>query len=356
MTDQLSHQKYNDEKSWKFPWLRLSLGIAGTIFCCLVAASIGSVGISPYSTLLIALSRVPFIDISQTWPESWDTILWKLRFPRVVLALIVGAALSVSGATFQGLFRNPLADPYLIGVASGASLGATIVFLTGIPFSYGNISILPIASFVGGLIAVSVAYGIAVRSSNTHLTTLILAGVAIGSFATAISSLLMIKSDPDLRVVLSWILGGFIKAQWSHSLFLIPYLIPGLVVTFAYSRILNTMQLDEEYASSLGVNIERTKKILILVATMMTAAVVSFSGLIGFVGLVAPHVARLIWDSDFRTLIPMAAIVGGCFLVIADLVARTILSPGEIPVGIVTALCGAPFFIYLLLRNRQDTT
>ncbi len=356
MTDQTSHTRLNHEKSRKFPWLRLSVGILGAIVCCLVAASVGSVGINPTSTVLIALSRVPIIDVSQTWPESWDTILWKLRFPRVILALIVGASLSVSGATFQGLFRNPLADPYLIGVASGASLGATVVFLTGIPFSYGGISILPIASFTGALIAVSIAYGIAVRSTSTRLTTLILAGVAIGSFSTAIASLLMLKSDPDLRVVLSWIMGGFIKAQWSHSLFLIPYLLPGFIITFAYSRILNTMQLDEEYASSLGVNIERTKKILILVATMMTAAVVSFSGLIGFVGLVAPHVVRLIWHSDFRTLIPMAAIVGGCFLVIADLIARTVLSPGEIPVGIVTALCGAPFFIYLLIRNRQDTT
>ena len=356
MSEHAPRLRSNHEKSWKFPWLRISLGIFGTIVCCLVAASIGSVGINPNSTLLIALSRVPMIDISQTWPDSWDTILWKLRFPRIILAFIVGASLSVSSATFQGLFRNPLADPYLIGVASGASLGATVVFLTGIPFIYGGISILPIASFTGGLIAVFVAYGIAVRSSSTRLTTLILAGVAIGSFTTAISSLLMLRSDPDLRVVLSWIMGGFIKAQWNHSLFLIPYLLPGFILTFAYSRILNTMQLDEEYASSLGVNIERTKKILILVATMMTAAVVSFSGLIGFVGLVAPHIVRLIWDSDFRTLIPMAAIVGGCFLVIADLIARTILSPGEIPVGIVTALCGAPFFIYLLLRNRQNTT
>ena len=206
-----------------FPWRRFAIALIGSGICCLLAASVGSVSIDPITTLNITLSRLPFVDIAQTWPQSLDTILWNLRFPRVILALLVGASLSVAGATYQGLFRNPLADPYFIGVASGAALGATIVFLSGIPFATGNFSFLPVASFVGGISSVSIAYLIARKSTGTGLPTLILAGVAIGSFATAMTSVLMIRSEPDLRPLLSWIMGGFIRAKWSDSLFLLPY-------------------------------------------------------------------------------------------------------------------------------------
>ena len=337
-----------------FPWRRFAIALIGSGICCLLAASVGSVSIDPITTLNITLSRLPFVDIEKTWPQSQDTILWNLRFPRVILALLVGASLSVAGATYQGLFRNPLADPYFIGVASGAALGATIVFLSGIPFATGNFSFLPVASFVGGISSVSIAYLIARKSTGTGLPTLILAGVAIGSFATAMTSVLMIRSEPDLRPLLSWIMGGFIRAKWSDSLFLLPYFTFGVILILAYSRILNSLQLDEEYATSIGVNVEKTKKILILVSTIITAAAVSFSGLIGFVGLVAPHVVRMLWGTDYRILIPMSAVIGGGFLVICDLIARTVVNPGEIPVGIVTAIFGAPFFIYLLIRKRSE--
>ncbi len=336
-----------------FPWIRMAFCLLAAFLCCILAALIGSVTIAPDAAIAITFTHLPFIEIENDWPVSWDIILWELRYPRIALAMLVGAALSVSGATYQGLFRNPLADPYLIGVASGAALGATIVFLSGIPSAIGGVSILPIAAFIGGIGAVTGAYTLARMSTGTPLTTLILAGVAIGSFSTAVASILMLRSDPDLRPVLSWLMGGFIRAQWSQSLYLLPYLIVGFAIVFSYSRILNAMQLEEEYASSIGVNVERTKKVLILTATVITAAAVSFSGLIGFVGLVAPHTARLIWGSDFRNLIPMSALLGGCFLVLSDLVARTIVSPGELPVGIITSIVGAPFFIYLLIRNRS---
>ena len=337
-----------------FPWIRTAFCLLAAFLCCILAALIGSVTIAPDAAIAITFTRLPFIEIKNDWPVSWNIILWELRYPRIALAMLVGAALSVSGATYQGLFRNPLADPYLIGVASGAALGATIVFLSGIPSVIAGVSILPIAAFIGGIGAVTAAYTLARRSTGTPLTTLILAGVAIGSFTTAVASILMLRSDPDLRPILSWLMGGFIRAQWSQSLYLLPYLILGFTVVFTYSRILNAMQLEEDYASSVGVNVEKTKKILILTATVITAAAVSFSGLIGFVGLVAPHTARLIWGSDFRNLIPMSALLGGCFLVLSDLVARTIVSPGELPVGIITSLVGAPFFIYLLVRNRSN--
>ncbi|SVA97896.1 uncharacterized protein METZ01_LOCUS150750, partial [marine metagenome] len=231
--------------------------LLAAFLCCILAALIGSVTIAPDAAIAITFTHLPFIEIKNDWPASWDIILWELRYPRIALAMLVGAALSVSGATYQGLFRNPLADPYLIGVASGAALGATIVFLSDIPSAIGGVSILPIAAFIGGIGAVTAAYTLARMSTGTPLTTLILAGVAIGSFSTAVASILMLRSDPDLRPVLSWLMGGFIRAQWSQSLYLLPYLIVGFAIVFSYSRILNAMQLEEEYASSIGVNVER---------------------------------------------------------------------------------------------------
>ena len=336
-----------------YPWQRLLVGLAVLIAVGLLAAAGGSVPMPPLTVVKIIAAKASVLDISASWPESWETIIWQLRLPRVVLAAVVGAALAISGATYQGLFRNPLADPYLIGVASGAGLGATVVLVTGVPHSFQGISLLPLAAFVGGLAAVTVAYLIARQSVGLPLTTLILAGVAIASLTGAVTTLLMIRSDPDLRPVLSWLLGGFISAQWKHNLVILPYLVPSVLVVLAYSRVLNVLQLDEEHSRQLGVNVERTKLLLIGAASLATAAAVSFSGLIGFVGLIAPHAVRIVWGVDYRTLLPMAAIIGAAFLVIADLVARTVASPSELPVGIVTAFCGAPFFLYLLRRRGR---
>jgi iron complex transport system permease protein len=318
----------------------------------ILAAGIGAVAIPPLTVVKIVVSRAPFLDLAQSWPDTWDTITWQLRLPRIVLAGFVGGALAMSGATYQGLFRNPLADPYLIGVASGAGLGATIVLLTDVPSHFSGLSLLPVAAFAGAVIAVAIAYTVARSSEGMPLTTLILAGVAVASLAGAATSLLMIRSDPDLRPVLNWLLGGFASAQWNQSAFIAPYLAVGAVIMLAYGRILNVLQLDEEHAQQLGVNPGRTKVVLIAAASLTTAAAVSFSGLIGFVGLIAPHAVRLVWGPDYRALLPMAAVVGAGFLILADLVARTVVSPSELPVGVVTAFCGAPFFLYLLRRRR----
>ena len=336
-----------------YPWPRLLTGLAVVLVVAVFAASQGTVKMPPLTAAKILLSNIPLFDFTQDWSASWDIILWELRLPRIVLAGIVGGALAMSGATYQGLFRNPLADPFLIGVASGAGLGATIILVSGAPTVFLGISLLPVAAFSGAILAVTVAYVVARQSEGLPLTTLILAGVAIASLAGAMTSLLMIRSDPDLRPILSWLLGGFISAQWKHSLLLLPYLIPSLVLILAYGRILNVLQLDEEQARQVGVNVERTKIVLIVAATLSTAAAVSFSGLIGFVGLIGPHAVRLVWGSDYRSLLPMAAIVGAAFLILADLVARTVASPAEMPVGIVTAFCGAPFFLYLLRRRKR---
>ena len=340
-------------RPFSFPSRRLIIGLAVAVLVAGLAATQGTVVIPPLTVFEIVVSRAPIVNVTASWPESWETILWQLRLPRIVLAGIVGATLAVAGATYQGLFRNPLADPYLIGVASGAGLGATIVLVTGVPHYLFGVNLLPVAAFVGAVVAVTAAYVIARGAEGVPLTTLILAGVAIASLAGAVTALLMIRSDPDLRPVLSWLLGGFISAQWKHSLMVLPYLIPSILVVVFYARVLNVLQLDEEHAQQLGVNVELTKVLLIAAASLATAAAVSFSGLIGFVGLVAPHAVRLAWGVDYRALLPMAAVVGAGFLILADVVARTAVSPAELPVGVVTAFCGAPFFLYLLRRRRH---
>ncbi len=336
-----------------YPWWRLVAGLALVALAVVVAASLGSVHVPPLSVLEILVSRLPLVHIAPDWPAAWDTILWQLRLPRIALAGIVGAALAMSGATYQGLFKNPLADPYLVGVASGAGLGATIVLVTGVPLYFHGVGILPAAAFAGAIAAVALAYAVARQSEGVPLTTLILAGVAIASLAGAVSSLLMVRSEPDLRPVLSWLLGGFISARWTHVLIVLPYVSMGLLLVLSYGRVLNVLQLDEEQARQLGVPLERTKLVLIAAASLTTGAAVAYSGTIGFVGLVAPHAVRLIWGGDYRSLLPMSAIVGAAFLILADLVARTIASPAELPVGIVTAFCGVPFFLYLLRRSRR---
>ena len=336
----------------RYPWWRLVIGACIVFLVAIFASTQGSVDIPFMAVVKILVSRLPGIAPATELPSTWDTILWQLRIPRVVLAAIVGGALAMSGAAYQGLFKNPLADPYLIGVASGAGLAATIVLLTGIPLFIFGISILPIAAFLGGVGAVAAAYSIARSSRGTPLTTLILAGVAISSLAGAVSSLLMIRSDPDLRPVLSWLLGSFISAEWNESGIALLYLIPSLGVILGFARTLNVLQFSEEHAVALGVDVEKVKLTLIVMATMATATAVSFSGLIGFVGLVAPHVVRLIWGVDYRFILPMSGLVGATFLVLADLIARTAVSPAELPVGIVTAFCGAPFFLYILRRRR----
>ena len=336
-----------------YPWRRLAIGAAVVVLMGLLAAGIGSVAIPPFTLAKMVASRLPFVDVSHSWPTSWDAIFWNIRLPRVALAGLVGLALATSGATYQGLFRNPLADPYLIGVAAGAGLGATIVLVTPVPHYFGGVSILPIVAFLGAISAVGVAYGIARRAGGLPLTTLILAGVAVAALANALISILMIRSDPDLRPLMSWLLGGFGRSQWRDVLVVLPYLGIGFLLMMAYGRILNLLQLDEDDAKQLGVNVERAKLVLIVVASLTTAAAVSVSGLIGFVGLIAPHAVRLLWGYDYRSLVPMSALLGAGFLIVADLVARTIAGSGELPVGIITAFCGAPFFLYLLRRSGR---
>lgn len=333
-------------------WRHLSSGLVVLFLTALLSGTVGSVKIPPAAVAQAILEQVPFVEVSEI-PENWRTILWEIRFPRIVLAALVGAALALSGAAYQGLFRNALADPYLLGVASGAGLGATFVLTTRTSITVYGISILPVAGFVGSVLAVSAAYAVARRSNGLSRTTLILSGVAVGSLASALTSLLLLRSDPDVRPVMAWLLGGFTGAHWQEVKIVLPYLVVGTAAVLTQGRVLNILQLDEDEAKQLGVPVEKAKLMLIATASLLTAAAVCVSGLIGFVGLIAPHAVRLIWGHDYRFLLPMSTLVGGIFLILADLAARTVVSPSELPVGVVTAFCGAPFFLYLLRRGGR---
>ena len=333
---------------------RIILGLIIILGICIVASSVGAVNIPLTDTIAITINKIIGIRIKSNWPEVSESILVNLRFPRIILAGVVGAALSISGAAYQGLFRNPLADPYLIGSASGAGLGAAIVFLTGLPLLAFGGGLLPIAAFIGSITAVTLAYIIGRRQGKVGITTLILAGVAVSSLAGAITSLLMIKSDPNLRPLMSWLLGGFSGSRWNDVFILLPYVFPPMIVLIFFSRALNILQLNDLHAQTLGINVNRTKTIILLCASLVTASAVAFSGVIGFVGLVGPHVVRLIWGSDYRHLVPMSAVLGAGFLILADLGARVIAIPTELPVGIITAFFGAPFFIYILKTNKKS--
>ncbi len=317
-----------------------------------VASTIGSAQIPVRTCFKIILSRLPLIDITPSWPGGFETIILYVRLPRILMAGLVGAALSVAGAAYQGLFRNPLADPYLIGVAPGAGLGATIGFLVPFTFPWMGFGLIPLFAFIGALGAVAIVYALARVGKTLPITTLILAGVAIGSFLSAMTSYLFTLFGRDLHGIIFWLMGGFSLSNWNEVRLIFPWIIIGIVVIWLHFRPLNVMQLDEEQAQQLGIKVERVKITLLIAATLITAVAVSFTGLIGFVGLLIPHAVRLIWGPDHRYLFPLSALVGSIFLILADAAAHGLIPPREIPVGVITALCGAPFFLYLLRRRK----
>jgi len=316
------------------------------------ATTVGSVQIPFLTTSSILLSKLPFVDMNPTWASAQETIILEIRLPRIILAGLVGAALAIAGATYQGLFRNPLADPYLIGVAQGAALGAVVGFL--LPFDWHGMGfgIIPLLAFTGALFSVAVVYSLARVGKTLPVTTLILAGVALGALLGSIVSYLIINSEEKMHGIIFWLMGSFSLTQWSEVKVVLPYVVVGVAIILLYSRSLNVMQLDEEQAQQLGINVERLKLILLAAATLITAAAVSFVGTIGFVGIIIPHAVRLVWGPDYRFLLPLSVLVGAIFLIFADLVARTALAPMEIPIGVITAICGAPFFLYLLRRKK----
>ncbi|MDA3624541.1 iron ABC transporter permease [Saccharopolyspora oryzae] len=281
--------------------------------------------------------------------EREAAILWYLRVPRVVLAVLVGAALAVSGAAFQGVFRNPLADPYLLGAAAGAGLAVTVV-LTGSPQTALSIPV-QVAAFAGALGGVGLTWLVG-RSAGRDTATLVLAGVAVGAFLTAAQTFVQQMRVESLQQVYMWILGRLSTTGWREVLIVLPYLVVSAVVLCICARLLDLLGTGDEEAAALGVRPGRVRFAVLVAASLATAAAVSAAGLIGFVGLVVPHLVRLAMGGSFRIIVPMSLLFGGVFLVLADMLARTLLAPAEIPIGVITAFTGAPFFALLLHRSR----
>jgi iron complex transport system permease protein len=323
------------------------------VLALLLSVAVGAVLIPPGTVALLLLERLPFlINIEPDWPEAFNVIVLRIRLPHTILIALTGAALGGSGAAYQGLFRNPLADPYLIGVASGAGLGAVAAMSAPALASSLGLFTVPAAAFLGALITVALVYFLARTGGGLPTTTLILAGVAVGSFASALTSFIMLRSQGELRRAVAWLLGGSALSGWEPVVAVLPYVAAGLTVLLFSGHALNVLQFGEEQAHQLGLPVERTKAILLGAASLTTAAAVSFSGVIGFVGLIVPHLVRLLWGPDYRRLIPLSIIGGAILLLLADLLARILLAPEALPVGIVTALAGAPFFLWVLRRTR----
>jgi iron complex transport system permease protein len=283
-----------------------------------------------------------------------EQILWAIRLPRTLLIALTGAALSGSGGAYQGLFRNPLADPYLIGVASGAGLGAVIAMSIEWPYSFWGLMAVPMAAFLGALLTVFLVYTLARVGRTIPTTNLILAGVAFSSFATSLTSFLMLRSTGEVRRALGWLLGGASQAGWGAILAILPYLIIGLGILLLSGHTLNLLQFGDDQAQQLGLNVTRAKTVILVAASLAAAAAVAFSGIIGFVGLIVPHAIRLWHGADYRRLLPLSMITGAAALLAADVLARVVLAPQEIPVGIITALAGAPFFLWVLRRSKNQ--
>jgi iron complex transport system permease protein len=286
-------------------------------------------------------------------PGPSATIVRDIRLPRLALAVLIGAALAVAGAAMQGFFQNPMADPYIVGVSSGAALGATLGMVLHIDFWIAGLSATPILAFAGALAATFLVYAISLRGGRLPVALLLLTGVAVGALAAAATSFLMLIGESDTRLVLFWLLGSLSSRRWDHVQMILPYVIPGIAIIWAYARDLNLLLLGEETAQHTGVEVEQVKRIVLSASALLAAAAVSVSGIIGFVGLIIPHVVRLVVGPDHRRLIPLSALAGALLVVLADVLARTLAAPSEIPIGIITSALGCPFFLFLIAR-RSD--
>jgi iron complex transport system permease protein len=333
--------------------LRPTCAAVGFLLVALaVGIAVGPIELGLASILESAAARLGVPGATSSLTPTEEAILWEIRVPRVVLAALVGAMLALAGATYQGVFRNPLADPYLLGVAAGAGLGATLA-IAYLPDGLRGQRALPVAAFVGGSLAVFLTYAVG-RSARRErdAATLVLAGVTVAAFFTAWQTFVQQQNAETLQQVYSWILGNIPSTGWADVVLVLPYVAVAGVLIIALRRVVDVLNLGDDEAASLGVHVGRVRLALVVSATLGTAAVVAVTGLIGFVGIIVPHTIRLLTGVGYRALLPLSMIVGAGFLVLADVLARTVLSPAEIPLGVVTAFLGAPFFAIVLRSTR----
>lgn len=339
-----------EARSAALGWLAVTLGMVSVLAVATLAATVGAAGLDAMAVIRALVDALPIVTVDSGLTEVEASILFEIRLPRLVLGAMVGAVLAVAGASYQGVFRNALADPYLLGVAAGAGLGATIAFA----ITRESALLAPFA-FLGGLAAVVVTYALGRSVGGRSATSLILAGVAVAAFATAVQTYLLQQNVETLREVYSWILGRLGTVGWGEVRELLPYALVATAVLFAARRLLDVLSIGDDEARALGVNVGRVRAIVVLAATMATAAAVSVSGLIGFVGIIVPHTIRLLFGWSYRVIIPLSILFGASFLMLADVAARTLVAPAELPIGVVTAFFGAPFFLLVLRTMRGPT-
>jgi iron complex transport system permease protein len=338
------------ENRWWIPAAVVALACS-----LLLGLMIGPAGPTWWRVPLELADRLPFFSVDSGLTATDWSIVWQIRAPRVVLAAIVGSTLSIAGASYQGVFRNPLVDPYLLGVAAGAGLGATIVItINRSGTSSWIIDPLPMIAFGGGLIAVLVTYLLGTTAKGERSSTsLVLAGVAVTSLATAAQTFLLQRNSDVVRQVYSWILGRLSSATWGDVRLVLPYVVFSTVVLLLHRRLLDVLRVGDEEATALGVNVKRVRLAVVIAATLGTASVVAVSGLIGFVGIIVPHAVRLVVGTSYRLVLPISLLFGAAFLILADIPGRVLDNPAETPIGVVTAFLGAPFFL-LILRTRKN--
>jgi cobalamin transport system permease protein len=331
------------------PVLLAGLGLVALVIALILGVGVGTVGIEPGDTVRILAHRFLGIDMARTWSDATETIVVDLRLPRILTAMLVGAALGVAGATFQGLLRNPLADPYVLGTASGAALGAAIAVLIPVRFVFLQFGLIQGFAFIGALAAIYAVYRLSRIGGLSPMTSLLLTGYAVGSLLAAGLAMAMYLSGAALRQIFTYLLGSFDAATWPRFLATLPIIVIASAAIMLRARSLNGLLLGEQTAAHLGIDVRRERRILLGLASLVTAAAVAISGLIGFIGLVVPHVVRLLVGPSARLVLPLSAVGGAALLAYADILARM---AGGIPVGVVTAIIGAPFFLLILRRAR----
>ena len=322
-----------------------------TLFVMIVSVGVGESGIAPQKVFDILTAGI--FGTTPYWSPGEETIVLGIRLPRVILGALVGASLALAGAALQSLFRNPMADPFILGISSGAALGASLVFVYGLSVAFTIYSI-PVMAFIFGLGTLFLVYNVARVGNLIPINTLLLSGVAISALFSACNSFVMFTAGHNLNAIMFWTMGSLSGRGWDYVWVMLPFTLAGIIVMITLTRHLNAMMFGEESAQYLGINVERLKKILLIVTAVITSAAVSVSGIIGFVGLIIPHIVRLVTGPDHRVVVPVCVFAGALFIVVADMFARVVIAPTELPLGILTALCGAPFFLYLLRSKRGE--
>lgn len=332
----------------KMNYLYIILAIIALLFIVgIISLSFGSINLSPFKVLKI-------IFFGEEVKQSLNVIIKQIRLPRIILSFLVGAGLSIAGVVFQGVIRNPMVDPYIVGISAGAGTGVTLAIVLNLQISFLFFNTIPLMAFFGSLITVYLVYNLAKTKDKVPVVTFLLAGVAVGFVLNAVMSFFMVIGTRDLSKIVYWLLGSLATASWHDIKLMLPYFIIGNFIIVFFLKDLNLILLGERDAQHLGVDVEKTKRYLIIGASLVTASVVSVSGSIGFIGLIVPHIARMLVGPDHKKLFPTAAILGGIFLIVSDDLARILLAPMEIPVGIITALTGGPYFIYLLRKQKKE--